>query len=481
MNKQAKPKRIVRIKKRRRQVPSPDIAVPPAASPPAGRETGEAPAGKAEVAPSPGPDIQSAPEEQPEAASGSATKGRVRVISLPGADSTPKAKPEAASGSDTKGRARVLSLPGADSTPGEKPDSTSLFRQFLRGMYDAVLMVDDNGLVVECNRRAGRLFRCPPDSLKGMSVGSLLSGMKAGLLAEIRKNLETGRFTLLEGTCLGPDDYRFPAEIAVSRMSGEGWDNLVLSIRNIARRRSMEERLRTEHNAVHNSGSGIVITGIDGAIKYANPAFLSICGVDEESLKGRTVESALALSGAGENLVERPLRGEDWSGEVDARLADSRQLRLQVTAAANRDDAGRPIGLVYSFVDVSKRHQAELKIQREAEAQMQAVRQGEDFSGRLHVISLADVVQLIQSTGKNGTLIVLDDAGEPLGMMGFADGELQAATRGNLSGEAAFKELMTGSGSAFRFDPEGKLPRDPSIQKNLMTMLMEVAQSLDEA
>lgn len=364
--------------------------------------------------------------------------------------------------------------------PDDAPMAASLYRALLRGLYDAILIVNPNGNIVDCNRRARIFFQYDYTELCAMQAMELVSGMSSKIIERIRDHLESGRFTLLDAFCQRRDDSRFPVEIAISQLTAPGRNDLVFSIRNVTRRRAMEAQLHTEHNALKNSASGIVITNADATIQYANPAFCALCGTTPETAVGRNITQFWRGENLQNDLVDNPLAGVDWNGEIEGRMENGRYLRVQATASANRDPSGKAIGLVYSFVDVTERHAAQQRIQREADAQIQAVSQQDAFAGRLTIISLTDIIQLINTTGKTGTLTVLDTEHKPIGEAVFASGELHAARQGSTQGESAFKQLLTQPSESFQFDPEIRSPRDPSITKPLMTLLMETAQSIDE-
>ena len=92
-------------------------------------------------------------------------------------------------------------------------------------VYDAVLIVERDGSVVDWNARAADMLAARDesegespgparDALAGLNVLDVVSGGDA-LLEGVRRNLRDGRFTLLDADCTRRDGSSFPAEIAV--------------------------------------------------------------------------------------------------------------------------------------------------------------------------------------------------------------------------------------------------------------------------
>lgn len=371
--------------------------------------------------------------------------------------------------------------PGASGEAGGENEGESLYRALLKGLYDAILIVDKNGGILDGNRRAHSFFRYSPEEFVGANIGGLVSGMTPDLLARIRKNLAGGRFTVLDAVCVRRDRSRFPSEITLSRLTTDRRDDLVFTIRNITRRRAMEERLRTEHNALQNSASGIVITDRNARITYANPAFLRLVGATEQSVLGHDIRGFWEDSPALRALVEHPREGREWTGELTVSRSGTRGV-VQATASANRDVNESPVGMVFSFVDITQQQAAQEAIRAEAEAQIRTARQQDAFAGRLKIISLTDVMQLINTTGKNGTLGVFDGEDREIGRVSFKEGEPLAARFGDKRGEEAVIGLLCAQDAvSFQFNSELPPPEpDGTFQKSLMSLLMESAQVLDE-
>jgi len=54
---------------------------------------------------------------------------------------------------------------------------------------------------------------------------------------------------------------------------------------------------------------------------------------------------------------------QTWSGEMKARKKSQGEFDVQISAACNRNSDGEPVGIVFSFVDISDRKRAEGALQ----------------------------------------------------------------------------------------------------------------------
>lgn len=87
----------------------------------------------------------------------------------------------------------------------------------------------------------------------------------------------------------------------------------------IQERKQVEERLRKLHRAVYQSPSSIVITGLNGAIEYVNPAFCTTTGYTYEEAIGnnpRLLKSGKHPQKFYQNMWKTLINGQIWRGEL---------------------------------------------------------------------------------------------------------------------------------------------------------------------
>lgn len=245
------------------------------------------------------------------------------------------------------------------------------FQGLFQSVYDAAVIADLEGSIMDANVRASNFFRYSIEELRGLSILQLISGAaEASLIDTIRKNL-VDRFILVEACyCVRKDGTFFPAEIAVNEIQFADQNFLCFFVRDITSRKETEDKLLVKSNAIANSYSGIATCDLDGVIQYVNPAVCRMWGYSAETdILKKDVQALWRKTGEGNELGQF-IAGQEtaWRKEVTAVRPDGSEFDLQVIAAPNLDADGKKVGIVFSFEDVSDRKRAE-KAMRETERQ----------------------------------------------------------------------------------------------------------------
>jgi PAS domain S-box-containing protein len=122
-------------------------------------------------------------------------------------------------------------------------DSGSSYNRLLQSIYDAVLITDSEGTVLECNQRAIDFLGYSHPDLLGLRIVRIICGVDDAVLASIRKNLLEHRYTLIEGSCRRSDGTAFPSEIAINRLDLDATGRLCFFIRDISIRKRAQDAL----------------------------------------------------------------------------------------------------------------------------------------------------------------------------------------------------------------------------------------------
>lgn len=214
-------------------------------------------------------------------------------------------------------------------------DRKSLFRQFLSGMYDAVIITDPNGYVLEVNPRAEEYFDCIQDEVIDRHVSSFISGLNEVIVQRIRRGLEADRHVIIDANGLKTGGGKFSCEVSVSLLELSSPDDLVFTVRSTERRRQADCMFRMKANAFRIASSALFGCDGDGCLRYVNDAFLSLFALEDEEaarrrnlrdLLGDGVKDSFARALAGETVtVTCALVGN--AANVRVTLAPDRQGR----------------------------------------------------------------------------------------------------------------------------------------------------------
>ena len=143
-------------------------------------------------------------------------------------------------------------------------DRKSLFRQFLAGMYDAVVITDPNGHIIEINPRAEEHFGYVQDEVVDKPISFFIPGLAPEIVQRIRKGLEDDRHMMIDANGLNKDGSKFSCEVTVSIIDLMDPGDLVFTVRNVERRRVVREMLRAKEAAFAISPVALFCCDTDG-------------------------------------------------------------------------------------------------------------------------------------------------------------------------------------------------------------------------
>ena len=120
----------------------------------------------------------------------------------------------------------------AAAVQGAKPAAPATLpvccRALLQSLYDAAILCDVNGQIIEFNNRALDFLRYDYDEFCKLAIFDLVSGTSAQLLATIQANLQKQQFTLIQAyqAELGVkiEDQKFNAWVCARTPAGRGAD-----------------------------------------------------------------------------------------------------------------------------------------------------------------------------------------------------------------------------------------------------------------
>lgn len=161
------------------------------------------------------------------------------IVSAKAAE-TPAPKAAATSGAAAPESAKpvVVKPPVAAAKAPAAParnERRELYYRLLNALYDAILVLDINGHVVDCNERVVSMLARTRDELWDVPIGAIVPSLNAQVLHQMMDGLHGKRRVLLNARCIRGDGSTFPAELGAGLMELIG-ENLVLSIRNIEKR-----------------------------------------------------------------------------------------------------------------------------------------------------------------------------------------------------------------------------------------------------
>lgn len=214
-------------------------------------------------------------------------------------------------------------------------DRKSLFRQFLAGMYDAVVITDPNGHILEINPRAEEYFGHAQDAVIDRAISYFIPGLSSEIVQRIRKGLEEDRHMMIDANGLTKDGTKFACEVTVSIIDLMDPSDLVFTVRNVERRRKQRIMFRSKENAFNIAQSALFCCAADGAITEANAEFLGMFDLkDEDEARKHFFADFMADDPLPENF-KKALEGETTVTGIVAESDDDDQEEVEVVLGPN--------------------------------------------------------------------------------------------------------------------------------------------------
>lgn len=257
-------------------------------------------------------------------------------------------------------------------------------------LFDAVLVADSDGIVIEANAAAATLFQKNADELIGSRFfDALEEGTEQDRVKVAFEGLsETDSWSGEVGVLAGDDEARV-CEITLSVLEGEQSDaddpaeaSITVVARDITARRRAEDELRTQNalfELVMDSVPAMInYFDADKRLQFVNQSYADFFGVSREDIAAGAppldkLEDAIDPDKWDEwradmhQLVERAMTGERVEFEGPRYLRDGRTAHVLGTIVPQSDSAGAVVGCCAMMVDDTERHRSQQALQ-ESEA-----------------------------------------------------------------------------------------------------------------
>ena len=214
-------------------------------------------------------------------------------------------------------------------------DRKSLFRQFLAGMYDAVVITDPNGHVLEINPRAIEHFGYELEDVLDRHISVYIPRMTPEVVQRIRKGLEDDRHVMVDANGQTKAGKKIACEVAISVIDLKDPGDLVFTIRNVERRREIMNAYRAKSNAFQIAHVALFGCDVAGNIRDCNDAFCDMFGLaDVEEARKHVFTDFMADDPLPEHF-RKALEGETTVTGIVAENDGDDEEEIEIILAPN--------------------------------------------------------------------------------------------------------------------------------------------------
>lgn len=240
-------------------------------------------------------------------------------------------------------------------------------------VLDGLITISEDGTIQSYNPAAERIFGYPVGDVLGKNVSLLMPEPDRGLHdTYIREYLRTGKARIIgrvrEVNGLRRDGTTFPMEIGVNEARIGDRRLFIGTVRDLTRRKEVEQQLRLQSAALQAAANGITITDRQGAIQWTNAAFSELTGYTADEVRGqnpRILKSGRQSQAYYADLWSTILSGQVWHGELINRRKGGSFYIEEATITPVRDESGEITHFIAVKQDITERKRAEVDLVRQ--------------------------------------------------------------------------------------------------------------------
>ncbi|MGO8790216.1 MAG: PAS domain S-box protein [Terriglobia bacterium] len=259
----------------------------------------------------------------------------------------------------------------------ERPSDANFLKLFNASSDLVTISGLEHGTLLDVNDSFLRVTGYDRDSVVGHTELELRLWPPASEWARLAEGLQRGPVRNVEVVFLTRAGERRTGLMSAQPIHLRDKQCLLTVVKDTTEGRQTEAELGWLSAVVERSKEAVLITGVDGTIVYANPAFTEITGHTREQTLGRNprfLKSGKQDAAFYRNLWDTLLAGKIWHGEMSNRRRDGSLYVQQTTIIPAQDVHGATSHFIAIGLDVTA--------QRKTEAQLRQSQKME-FVGRL--------------------------------------------------------------------------------------------------
>ena len=243
----------------------------------------------------------------------------------------------------------------------------SLF--FFDHAYDAILLTDLSGCVLEANNRAEEFFGYGADELNGVAIATLVAGITESIIARIKAVITEGRrYMRIQAFAFHKDASCSSVEIVVMGTKPQPGrkQTVCYLIRDTQSSWQVGQNLLSAYHAMDNTDAGIGIINMEGFVTFANRKMLELFGSGKpQDVVGHSLGQWFDPKAVLAPMREAICLRKGWLGEQRL-ISGGKSEWLSISAVPDIDSDSQLTGAVISLQDIAERRRSKL-LEQQAE------------------------------------------------------------------------------------------------------------------
>jgi PAS domain S-box-containing protein len=242
---------------------------------------------------------------------------------------------------------------------------------------DAILVIDQEGGILEANPEAEAMYRRPALDMVRMNYRDIAAPSNEDYFATIRESVALRGFFEAESRNIRRTGELFDVEIRSRHLVYRGENKYLVVIRDITPQKKAAEALQQSEEKyraiVENSSDVIWITDLDGTYRYISPAIERQRGYRPDEILSQ--HSSLAMGQESAHSVTQGIAAaleQERNGQIDRygsitldvmmNHKNGSPLWVELSASFLRNTRGEPVGILGVSRDVTQRKKAQQEL-----------------------------------------------------------------------------------------------------------------------
>lgn len=243
--------------------------------------------------------------------------------------------------------------------------SEEKFRQFFSAHAVVMLIVDDNGNIVDANDAALKYYGYSAQQFATMTVFDLQALETKSVMSKVKQALLQRSTTFNVKHRLASGEVR-DVEVFNTPVDSAGQRLLYSLVIDITEQLEYQKRWELSQQVFNHSLEGIVVTDVEYKIVSVNPAFSDITGYTESEVLGRSpffLGEGVMEDDFMEAMLDTLVKTGFWRGEILNRRKDGSVFPELLSVSVVKNEQGEVINYLGVFSDITNQKQSEEKLE----------------------------------------------------------------------------------------------------------------------